>query len=69
MEYTEIILKGIIISYLLYVICKILDDIEKKRKQKNALPKPKLTREEVIQRERRRTRWARRKAKKNMKKE
>ena len=69
MEYTEIILKGIIISYLLYVICKILDDIEKKRKQKNALPKPKLTREEVIQRERRRTRWARRKAKKHMKKE
>lgn len=66
---TEQIINGIVIAFLIYAVCKILDDIEKKRKRKKELPKPKMSREEIIQRERRRTRWARRKARKHIKKD
>lgn len=65
----ETIINGIVIGFVIYAVCKILDDIEKKRKKKKAIPKPKMSHEELIQREKRRTRWARRKAKKHMKKE
>lgn len=69
MEYAEKIIYIIVASFIIYVIGIILDDLDKKRKRKKELPKPKLSHKEIIQRERRRNRWARRKAKKHMKKE
>lgn len=69
MEIPDIGKDLIVAAFIIYVFGKILEDIEKKRRRKKELPKPKMSREEIIQRERRRNRWARRKAQKHIKKD